>query len=191
MMMTMIMMMTLTYCSLDPVQARCSLFHRWSPHTEADHRIWWWWWFWSSHLVIIVILIIASGYVGYFDDGIDDCKDYRLHRCNASDHWWSWRVTMTILVKRHHHHHHHHHLHLNHYYHQNRWSRGRQSPSPHVNSSTLQLKLNFSPKNRENAQHDHLVKVRVVLRGSMEHPVSLFIVHEKLPKESERKEASE
>ena len=21
-----------------------------------------------------------------FDDGIDDCKDYRLHRCNASDH---------------------------------------------------------------------------------------------------------
>ena len=49
----------------------------------------------------------------------------------------------------------------------------------------------FLKKNRENAQHDHLVKVRVVLRGSMEHPVSLFIVHEKLPKESERKEASE
>ena len=43
-----------------------------------------------------VILLMASGDdddfddgIGKgddFDDGIDDCKDYRLHRCNASDH---------------------------------------------------------------------------------------------------------
>ena len=33
-----------------------------------------------------VILVIASGDDVDFDDGIDDCKDYRLHRCNASDH---------------------------------------------------------------------------------------------------------
>ena len=40
-------------------------------------------------------------------------------------------------------------------------------------------------------QNNYLVRVNVVLRGSREHPVSLWIVHEKLPRERDRKEASE
>ena len=83
-----------------------------------------------------------------------------------------------------------------------RWPRGRQSPSPHVNSSMSQLK-NVLPTFplptllirisvvTQVFRDTYLVNVSVVFRGSFEQPVSLKIVQEKLPKERDLKEASE
>ena len=82
------------------------------------------------------------------------------------------------------------------------WPRGRQSPSPHVNSSTSQLKnipLSFPVQTLvikisvviQVFRDTYLVNVSVVFRGSLEQPVSLKIVQEKLPKERDLKEASE
>ena len=79
------------------------------------------------------------------------------------------------------------------------WPRGRQSPSPHVNSSTSQLK-NILPTFPlvirisvviQVFRDTYLVNVSVVFRGSFEQPVSLKIVQEKLPKDRDLKEASE
>ena len=84
-----------------------------------------------------------------------------------------------------------------------RWPRGRQSPSPHVNSSMSQLKNvlpTFTLQTLVSVwisvviqvfRNNYLVNVSVVLRGSFEQPVSLKIVQEKLPKERDLKEASE
>ena len=83
------------------------------------------------------------------------------------------------------------------------WPRGRQSPSPHVNSSMSQLKNvlpTFTLQTLVSVwisaviqvfRNNYLVNVSVVLRGSLEQPVSLKIVQEKLPKERDLKEASE
>ena len=83
------------------------------------------------------------------------------------------------------------------------WPRGRQSPSPHVNSSMSQLK-NVLPTftlqtlvsvwisvEIQVFRNNDLVNVSVVFRGSFEQPVSLKIVQEKLPNERDLKEASE
>ena len=83
------------------------------------------------------------------------------------------------------------------------WPRGRQSPSPHVNSSMSQLKNvlpTFTLQTLVSVwisvviqvfRDTYLVNVSVVFRGSFEQPVSLKIVQEKLPKERDLKEASE
>ena len=83
------------------------------------------------------------------------------------------------------------------------WPRGRQSPSPHVNSSMSQLKNvlpTFTLQTLVSVwisvviqvfRNNYLVNVNVVFRGSFEQPVSLKIVQEKLPKERDLKEASE
>ena len=83
------------------------------------------------------------------------------------------------------------------------WPRGRQSPSPHVNSSMSQLK-NVLPTFTlqtllsvwisvviQVVRNNYLVNVSVVFRGSFEQPVSLKIVQEKPPKDRDLKEASE
>ena len=83
------------------------------------------------------------------------------------------------------------------------WPRGRQSPSPHVNSSMSQLKNvlpTFTLQTLVSVwisvviqvfRNNYLVNVSVVFRGSFEQPVSLKIVQEKLPKDRDLKEASE
>ena len=83
------------------------------------------------------------------------------------------------------------------------WPRGRQSPSPHVNSSMSQLKNvlpTFTLQTLVSVwisvviqvfRNNYLVNVNVVFRGSFEQPVSLKIVQEKLPKDRDLKEASE
>ena len=83
------------------------------------------------------------------------------------------------------------------------WPRGRQSPSPHVNSSMSQLKNvlpSFTLQTMVSVwisvviqvfRNNYLVNVSVVFRGSFEQPVSLKIVQEKLPKDRDLKEASE
>ena len=83
------------------------------------------------------------------------------------------------------------------------WPRGRQSPSPHVNSSMSQLKNVLPTCTLQTLvsvwisaviqvfRNNYLVNVSVVFRGSFEQPVSLKMVQEKLPNERDLNEASE